>query len=106
MLRKAEKHKSELKNFNNISWAILVFGILSFAAGVYQLFFAQIQFGTNLRYLQPGVVGPIKLILGFLCIVATLLRFRNREKWVKDLIEEEKEDRRRQRRFWQSKKKN
>ncbi|WP_350291203.1 hypothetical protein [uncultured Croceitalea sp.] len=101
-----EELKNKLKNFNNFSWAILVFGVLSFTAGLYQLFFTQIQFGTNLRYLQPDVVGPVKLILGFLCIIATLFRFRNRKKWVKDLIEQEKEDRRWQRRYWQSKKKN
>ncbi|WP_299112990.1 hypothetical protein [uncultured Winogradskyella sp.] len=89
MKKRGNKHRLKQARKENqfLNWFILCFGLVLFIAGIIKFMFFKPEVAVNARYLQPVVDnGGIECIAGFILLVCSIYRFRNKEKIIKDTL--------------------
>ncbi|MBC3847295.1 hypothetical protein H8K90_12935 [Winogradskyella echinorum] len=95
MKKRDNRHRlKEIRKENRfLNWLILCVGLVLFIVGLIKLLFFRLEIAVNARYLQPTVDnGGVICIAGFILLICSIYRFRNKEKVIKDTFDLEKDD--------------
>ena len=95
MKKRGNKHQlKEIRKENRfLNWLILCLGLVFFVVGLIKLLFIKPEVVVNARYLQPTVDnGGVICIVGFILLICSIYRFKNKEKVVKDTLDIENDE--------------
>ncbi|MBC2845627.1 hypothetical protein [Winogradskyella flava] len=90
MKKRGNKHRlKEIRKENRfLNWFILCVGLVLFIVGSIKLLFFKAEVAVNARYLQPTVdTGGVICLAGFILLICSVYRFRNKEKVIKDTLD-------------------
>ena len=95
MKKRANKHRlKEIRKENRfLNWFILCLSLVLFIVGLIKLLFHQPEIAVNARYLQPTIDnGGVMCITGFILLICSVYRFKNKDKIAKDTLDIETDE--------------